>query len=88
MLGVVVEQGTGTPVTGAMVMLFDDGGDRVDRMLTNAAGGFDLDARVAGPHYMTVERIGYASLTTDRFVPRIRRRLLQARSSGGAGRPR
>ena len=68
-LGVVVEQGTGTPVPGAMVMLFDDGGDRVDRMLTNAAGGFDLDARVAGPHYMTVERIGYASLTTDRFVP-------------------
>ena len=53
---------------GAMVMLFDEGGDRVDRMLTNVAGRFALDARAPGPHYLTVERIGYATLTTDRFA--------------------
>ena len=67
-LGIVVEEGTGRPVMGAMVMLFDEGGDRVDRMLTNVAGRFALDARAPGPHYLTVERIGYATLTTDRFA--------------------
>ena len=56
------------PVSGAMVMLFDASGDRVDRMLTNLAGRFALEARTAGPHYMTVERIGYATITTDRFA--------------------
>lgn len=49
-------------------MLFDAGGERVDRMLTNLAGRFALEARTAGPHYMTVERIGYATITTDRFA--------------------
>ena len=48
-LGIVVEEGTGRPVMGAMVMLFDEGGDRVDRMLTNVAGRFALDARAPGP---------------------------------------
>ena len=67
-LGIVVEEGTGMPVMGAMVMLFTDGGERVDRMLTNVAGRFALDSRAAGPHYLTVERIGYATLTTDRFT--------------------
>ena len=67
-LGIVVEEGTGMPVMGAMVMLFDGGGEPVDRMLTNVAGRFALDARAAGPHYITVERIGYATLTTDRFT--------------------
>lgn len=67
-LGVVVEEGTGMPVMGAMVMLFTDGGERVDRMLTNVAGRFALDARAAGQHYLTVERIGYATRTTDRFT--------------------
>lgn len=68
--GIVVERGNGLPVSGAMVMLFDDAGDRVDRFLTNAAGQFRLEARLPGPHYITIERIGYANLTTDRFQPR------------------
>ena len=36
--GIVSERETGEPVVGAMVVLFDDEGDRVDRFLTNAAG--------------------------------------------------
>ena len=67
--GVVIERGTRLPVPGAMVLLFDDAGERVDRFLTNAAGRFMLDVAGPGPHFITVERIGYASLTTDRFEP-------------------
>ena len=68
--GIVSERETGEPVMGAMVVLFDDEGDRVDRFLTNAAGRFVLRARHVGAHYITVDRIGYASMTTDRFEPR------------------
>ena len=68
-LGVVVEEGRGVPVTGAMVLLFDDAGTRVAQVLSNAAGRFVLRAPRPGPHYITVDRIGYASLTTDRFTP-------------------
>ena len=67
--GVVVERGNGLPVPGAMVLLFDGGGAQVDRFLTNAAGRFMLDVAEPGPHFITVERIGYANLTTDRFEP-------------------
>ena len=66
--GVVVEEGTGVPVSGAMVILFNESGDQADQMLTNAAGQFTLEARVPGTHYVTVERIGYANATTDRFT--------------------
>lgn len=75
-IGVVVERGTGLPVAGAMVMLFDGDGDRADRMLTNAAGRFILTPRAPGPHYLTVERIGYANLTSDRFEPASRQGLM------------
>ena len=67
--GVVVEAGGGVPVSGAMVLLLDEDGGRVDQMLTDAAGRFRLDARRAGLHTITVERIGYASVTTDPFTP-------------------
>ena len=67
-VGVVVEEGRGVPVSGAMVILFDESGDRVARMLTNAAGQFTLRARAPGTHHVTVERIGYANVTTARFA--------------------
>lgn len=67
--GVVVEEGTGVPVTGAMVLLFDAQSTRVDQALTDAAGRFMLDAPRAGPHTITVERIGYASYTSAPFTP-------------------
>ena len=67
--GVVVEEGTAVPVTGAMVLLFDAEGSRVDQALTDAAGRFLLDARRPGLHTITVDRIGYASFTSDPFTP-------------------
>ena len=67
--GVVVEEGTGVPVTGAMVLLFDEEGTRVDQALTDALGRFMLETGRPGPHTITVERIGYASFTSDPFTP-------------------
>jgi len=68
-VGVVVEEATGAPLPGAMVILFDSTGTRVSRVLTNAAGRFLVRARYSGPHHITVERIGYADWTTDPFEP-------------------
>ena len=68
-VGVVVEEATGAPLPGAMVMLFDSTGRRVSRALTNAAGRFLVRARDSGPHQITVERIGYADWTTGPFEP-------------------
>lgn len=75
-VGIVVEEGNGLPIAGAMIVLLDDDGNRVDRMLTNAAGRFTLEPRLPGPHYITVERIGYANLTTPRFDPASSRDLM------------
>ena len=68
-IGAVVEEGTSTPVTGAMVILYDSTGTQVDRVLSNTVGRFLVRAENAGPHYITVERIGYANWTTDPFRP-------------------
>ncbi|MDE2973391.1 MAG: carboxypeptidase regulatory-like domain-containing protein [Gemmatimonadota bacterium] len=68
-VGTVVEEGTGTPVPGAMVILFDSTETRVARTLTDPIGRFRLRARHPGSHYVTVERIGYADWTTDLFEP-------------------
>ena len=68
-IGAVVEEGTDTPVAGAMVILFDSAGTQVDRVLSNATGKFLLQASDPGSHYITVERIGYANWTTGFFEP-------------------
>ena len=68
-VGAVVEEGTGMPVPGAMVILFDSTETRVARTLTDPIGRFLLRARHPGSHYVTVERIGYADWTTDIFEP-------------------
>ena len=65
--GTVVEQGRGNPVPGAMVLLVDGSGTRVDRALADAAGRFALHARASGLHHVEVERIGYADWVTDPF---------------------
>ncbi len=75
-IGVVEEEGTSTPIPGAMVILFDSTGTQVDRVLSNAAGKFLVRARDPGPHYITVDRIGYASWTTDPFEPELGGQLL------------
>lgn len=65
--GQVVEEVSNTPVEGAMVLLLDLEGRTVHRVLTDASGGFVLDADHPGPHFVRVDRIGYESLTTERF---------------------
>ena len=74
--GMVIEDGVGTPIAGAMVILFDSTGTQVDRVLTNAAGRFLVRASDPGSHYITVERIGYANWTTDPFEPEVGGQLL------------
>ena len=74
--GIVLEKGARTPVPGAMVLLFDSAGTRVDRTLTNAAGRFVVNAPAPGLHQITVERIGYADWSTDPFRPEAVRSLL------------
>jgi len=65
--GVVVEAGSGTPVEGAMVILLDYAGQPLKRVLTDGDGDFIIDADRPGPHFIRVDRIGYESLTTERF---------------------
>ena len=50
--GVVAEDGAGTPLAGAMVVLFDVEGDAVDRVLTDAAGRFLTQADRPGRYYV------------------------------------
>ncbi len=69
LIGIVVESGSGLPIAGAMAILVGPSGERTDRMLTDAAGRFELVARETGPHTITVERIGYRTLTTPPFEP-------------------
>ena len=66
-VGIVVEEGTGAPIHGAMVILFDSTGAQVAKTLSNVAGRFLVRAAHPGLHYIRVERIGYADWTTDRF---------------------
>ena len=65
--GIVVEQGSGTPVSGAMVLLVDSAGTRVDQALTDAAGRFVVNALAPGTHWIEVERIGYPQWLSDPF---------------------
>jgi hypothetical protein len=65
--GQVVEEGSRNPVEGAMVLLLEVDGTTVHRVLTDATGGFILDADHPGPHVIRVDRIGYESVTADRF---------------------
>lgn len=67
--GVVVEQGAGTPVAGAMVRMFDGSGREADHTLTDAAGRFVVNAGAPGLHHIEVERIGYADWIGDPFRP-------------------
>ena len=68
-VGIVVEEGTGAPVQGAMVILFDSTRTQVASTFSNAAGRFLVRAEHPGFHYIRVERIGYADWTTDLFEP-------------------
>ncbi|MGY8798237.1 MAG: carboxypeptidase-like regulatory domain-containing protein [Longimicrobiales bacterium] len=65
--GLVTEDETEAPLVGAMVILFEADGEPVDRFLTDHAGEFVIDTDHPGQYYLRVDRIGYASLTTEPF---------------------
>jgi Carboxypeptidase regulatory-like domain len=58
--GRVVEPGTEQPVSGAVVILLDQQGNRVTATLSDAQGGFDLRAGGPGTYSLRAERVGYA----------------------------
>jgi hypothetical protein len=62
--GLLVEQGSGTPIEGAMVWLVDARG-RHGGVLTDAAGRFLLRAPNPGPYFLRTERIGYEDVNSD-----------------------
>lgn len=62
--GIVIDDGTGVPLEGAMMILFDRALQEVDRSLSDATGRYTLKADSAGAHVIRVDRIGYASLST------------------------
>jgi hypothetical protein len=66
--GVVVEEASAIPIEGAMVILLDYAGEPLERVLTDADGEFIIDADRPGPHFIRVDRIGYESITTERFA--------------------
>lgn len=65
--GVVIDQDIGSPLEGVMVIVRQPGGDVDRRALTGADGGFVLRVAEPGSYVITVERIGYESLTTPAF---------------------
>ncbi len=62
--GRVVEEGAGTPLPGAMIVLVDADGGQAGRILTNDLGAFTLRAPRAGVYTLRADRIGYASTTS------------------------
>ena len=62
--GRVLEEGVGTPLAGAMIVLVDSEGAQVGRILTDDLGRFTLRAPQAGAYTLRADRIGYASITS------------------------
>lgn len=62
--GRVLEEGVGTPLSGAMIVLIDNEGTQVGRILTDELGRFTLRAPRAGTYNLRADRIGYASITS------------------------
>lgn len=62
--GRVLEEGAGTPLPGAMIVLIDGEGTQVGRILTDDLGRFTLRAPQAGAYTLRADRIGYASITS------------------------
>jgi hypothetical protein len=63
--GTVLEAGTEAVVEGAIATLLDEEGASRGAALTDGAGGFRLRAPGPGTYRVKVERIGYATLTTE-----------------------
>ena len=62
--GRVLEEGSGTPLAGAMIVLMDGAGAQAGRVLSDDLGRFVLRAPRAGAYTLRADRIGYASVTS------------------------
>ncbi|MBB4638188.1 carboxypeptidase regulatory-like domain-containing protein [Longimicrobium terrae] len=65
--GELVEEGTGRPIAGALVVLMNEAGARLTATLTDTDGRFVLRVRNAGRYSLRAERVGYAT-TTSRTI--------------------
>lgn len=63
--GRVLEEDTGVPVSGAMVVLTDSSGEPAGRGLSDNLGSFLLEAPRAGTYAIQADRIGYASVLSS-----------------------
>lgn len=59
--GELVEQGTGEPINGALIVLLDEGEEQHGGALTGENGQFTLRAPAPGRYTLRAERIGYMS---------------------------
>jgi hypothetical protein len=59
--GVLREQGTGIPISTAVIILLDEHGEQVAGTLSRADGRFTIQARRTGSYRLRAERIGYRS---------------------------
>lgn len=66
--GTLTEQGTGVPVEGAMIVLLDPAERTVTGSLTDAAGGFVIEAPFPGRYTLRADRIGHASTVSPVLV--------------------
>ncbi len=62
--GRVLEEGSGTPLAGAMIVLMDAAGALAGRILTDDLGRFTLRAPRGGTYTLRADRIGYASMAS------------------------
>ena len=65
--GVLVEEESGEPVSGAILTLVDESGADRSSTLTDADGGFRLTARSPGLYVLRAQRIGYADTASPPF---------------------
>ncbi len=63
----MVEDGSGAPVAGALVVLVDDAGEEVASVVSTAAGAWVLRAPSPGEWTVRVERIGFATSAAGPF---------------------
>jgi hypothetical protein len=88
--GVALDAATEAPLTGVLVSLLDERGDRVRATLSDEAGRFNIEVARFGRYRIRAVRIGLATTTSDPFMvlssnPVERRVLMGARAVEIAG---
>lgn len=59
--GQLVEEGTGSPIAGALVLLLNEDGKTAARVLTDEGGRFLIRAPAPGLYRLRADRIGFRS---------------------------